>query len=64
MISQIPVLSFPWPAHVSLSLEVPDESCHFCPVIDGELARGGNPGAKEKRGCREGTTSALGCSLH
>lgn len=64
MISQIPVLFFPWSAQVSLSLEVPDESCHIGPVIGGELAQGGNRVPKEKGGCREGSTSALGCSLH
>lgn len=64
MISQIPVLFFPWPAQVSLSLEVPDESCYFCPVRGGELAQGGNPVPKEKGACREGTTNALGSGLH
>lgn len=64
MISQSPVPFIPWPPQVSLFLSVPDERCHFCPVIGGELAQGGNPVPKEKGGCREGTTSALGCSLH
>lgn len=48
----------------SLSLEVPEESCRFCPVITGELAQGGNPVPEEKGECRESPISALGCSLH
>lgn len=64
MKSQSPVPFFPGPPQVSLSLGVPAERCHFCPVIGGELAQGGNPVPKEKGECRGGTTSVLGCSLH
>ena len=64
-ISHIPLLFSLASSRFSLSLEVPEENCHFHPVMGGgELAQGVNPVPEEKGECREGPISALGCSLH
>lgn len=59
-----PLLFFLANSRFSLSLEIPEVSSHFCPIMEGELAQGGNPLPEEKIKCVGGPTNALVCCLH